>query len=137
MELFIRIKDGQPFEHPIFSDNFCQAFPDVNTNNLPPEFAKFVRLEIPSFGIYEVYEGATYVWQNGVVTDFHNIRAMTLEEKTERQNFVKLDWAESGYPSWVFDEATCSFKPPTARPTDEKLYKWNELSTSWVELTNV
>ena len=44
MNLFIRIVDGQPFEHPIFEDNFKQAFPDVDLNNLPSEFLKFVRV---------------------------------------------------------------------------------------------
>ena len=41
MELFIQIRNGQPFEHPIFGDNFRQAFPDVDVDNLPPEFARF------------------------------------------------------------------------------------------------
>ena len=41
MELFIRIKDGEPFEHPIFGDNFRAAFPDIDSDNLPPDFVRF------------------------------------------------------------------------------------------------
>ena len=44
MELFIQIRDGLPFGHPIYGDNFRQAFPDVDLENLPPEFARFERI---------------------------------------------------------------------------------------------
>lgn len=81
MELFIRLQNGQPFEHPIFGDNFRAAFPDVDTNNLPPEFARFIRVEPPVVGTYEVYEGVTYE-QDGVgYTDVHHVRPMTDEER--------------------------------------------------------
>jgi hypothetical protein len=38
------------------------------------------------------------------------------------------------YPSWVLDENTCQWGSPTPMPTDDKLYTWNEESTSWVEI---
>lgn len=47
MECIIRIVDDQPFEHPIMMNNFMSAFPKIDVNNLPPEFAKFERLEQP------------------------------------------------------------------------------------------
>lgn len=81
MELFIRIVDGQPFEHPIFEDNFRQAFPDVDVNNLPPEFARFERVAIPEIGLYEVYEGVSYELIDGVYKDVHHVRLMTDAEK--------------------------------------------------------
>jgi hypothetical protein len=51
MNLYIQIRDDQPFEHPIFEDNFIQAFPDKDINNLPPEFAKFRRIPIEQCGL--------------------------------------------------------------------------------------
>jgi hypothetical protein len=42
MKLFIRIKNGQPFEHPIMEDNFKQAFPHIDIDNLPAEFMNYV-----------------------------------------------------------------------------------------------
>ena len=60
MKLYIRIKDGQTFEHPIFEDNFREAFPDVDVDNLPDEFAHFERVAPPTLGVYEVYEGTSY-----------------------------------------------------------------------------
>lgn len=134
MELFIQIRNGQPFEHPIFGDNFRQAFPNIDTNNLPESFAKFVRIETPVAGVYEAYEGVTYEWQDGVVTDVHHVRAMTADEKKAKQDAVKADWAESGFASWVFDETICSFKAPTPYPTDGKTYRWDEPTTLWIEV---
>jgi len=84
MELFIRLQDGQPFEHPIFGDNFRSAFPDVDTNNLPPEFARFTRVQPPVVGTYEVYEGVTYEPCPEGFTDVHHVRPMTDEERTAK-----------------------------------------------------
>jgi hypothetical protein len=132
--LYIRIKDGQPFEHPILGGNFRQAFPSVDTNNLPPEFARFERIEPPTPGVYEVYEGVTYEWIGGIVKDVHHIRQMTEQEKQATQDAVKAAWAEKGFASWMFDEETCSFKPPVPYPDDVKMYRWDEATTSWVEV---
>ena len=38
------------------------------------------------------------------------------------------------YDSWVLNETTCDWDAPTPMPTDDKLYKWNESTTSWVEV---
>lgn len=82
MELFIRLKDGQPFEHPIFGDNFRQAFPDVDVDNLPDWVARFERIEAPACGEYEKPVLA-YGWVDGVVKDVWTIVEMTTEEKAE------------------------------------------------------
>lgn len=94
MELFIRIVDGQPFEHPIFGDNFRQAFPDIDVNNLPTEFAKFERIDqdvMPA--TFEVAE-STYTWVNGVVKDVWSVRPMTAEEEAEKRQQL-IDSANS------------------------------------------
>lgn len=82
MNLYIQIRDGQPYEHPIMEDNFVAAFPNVDLVNLPPEFARFERVPQPVWGEYEVYEGARYEWVDGVVKDVHVVRPMTEQERT-------------------------------------------------------
>jgi len=84
LELYIQIRNGQPFEHPIFADNFRAAFPGVDTENLPDTFAKFIRVDQPAIDTYEVYEGVTYQWFDGIVKDVHSVRPMTDEERAER-----------------------------------------------------
>ena len=39
------------------------------------------------------------------------------------------------FSSWVLNETTCLWDAPTAMPTDDKKYRWNEPTTSWVEMT--
>ena len=39
------------------------------------------------------------------------------------------------YPSWILNETTCSYEPPTAHPEDDKVYQWNENTKTWDELT--
>jgi hypothetical protein len=134
MELFIRIKDGQPFEHPIFGDNFRAAFPDVDTNNLPAEFARFVRVEAPAIGVYETNQTVSYQLVDGVYTDVFSVEQMTAEEIAEKQQAVKDMWAADGFTSWVFNAATCAFEAPTPYPADGKQYDWDEAITSWVEV---
>jgi hypothetical protein len=39
------------------------------------------------------------------------------------------------FASWVLNEDTCQWQAPTAMPTDDKMYSWNEETLSWVEVT--
>jgi hypothetical protein len=40
------------------------------------------------------------------------------------------------YASWVLDEATCQWNAPVAHPQDNKIYRWDEPTVSWIEVTN-
>ena len=136
MELFIKIQDGQPFEHPIKRDNFRQALPDVDTESLPSHFAKFERVSPPSIGVYEVYEGVTYEKVGDTYRDLHHVRDMTDEEIMAKQQIVKDQWASGpNWSSWSFDEATCFFVPPIPCPDDGDHYTWDESALAWVALS--
>ena len=88
MELYIQIKNGQPFEHPIFGDNFRQAFPHLDVNNLPAEFARFERIEKPNTaGPFQIEE-VSYQWVNGVVKDVWTTREMTDAERAAKTTFL-------------------------------------------------
>jgi len=39
------------------------------------------------------------------------------------------------FPSWILNSETYLWEAPTPMPTDGKIYKWDEDTTSWVELT--
>ena len=43
--------------------------------------------------------------------------------------------APEPYPSWTKNEETYLWEAPTAMPVDDKLYSWDEATTSWVEVT--
>ena len=38
------------------------------------------------------------------------------------------------YASWLLDERTCLWNSPTPMPTDDRQYRWDEPTTSWVEI---
>ena len=80
MELYIRLVNGQPVDHPILGDNFRAAFPDIDTSNLPSEFAPFERIQ-PAPQKYEVVVGVTYQFVGNVVKDVWAYRPMTDEER--------------------------------------------------------
>ena len=148
MELYIQIRNGQPFEHPIFGDNFRQAFPHIDVNNLPPEFAKFERVERPKLGAYQVLiqDEPTYEFVDGIWKDVWHVRDMTTEEiaaahqkaeedKAVAMQAVKDAWAalpnRDNFTAWTFDEATLRYLPPIPRPNDGNLYKWSNEENNW------
>ena len=119
MILFIQIRDGAPYEHPIFADNLVQAFPHLDLNNLPPEFARFIRRERPSIGVYEVFDTPelTYEWEDGIVVDSWHNRPMTAEERQAKIDEVKSSFTPTE-DGWVFDEETCAWVSPQAASLD-------------------
>lgn len=146
MELYIRIKDGQPFKHPILGDNFCQAFPDVDVNNLPPEFARFERIERPVLGMYEVMvsEDPTYELVDGVYKDVWHKRDMTAEEKEViRQTAIQAAqsaWAArpqaENWSAWVLNEETFQYDPPISRPAPDQAKLDAGIRTFWCGADN-
>lgn len=92
MRLFIQIRDGQPYEHPIMDWNFADAFPDIDMDNLPPEFAEFVRIPEPNIevGIYEVAIVTHYAWDGSIVKDVWGTRPMTDEERAEKDQLLAI-----------------------------------------------
>ena len=41
------------------------------------------------------------------------------------------------FPSWVLNDETCLWGPPTPMPTDGKDYSWDEETVSWKDVTRV
>jgi len=36
------------------------------------------------------------------------------------------------FPSWIFNEETCRWDPPTPYPNDGEDYSWDEINQSWI-----
>ena len=83
MRLFIQIRDGQPYEHPIMDWNMRDAFPEVDFDNLPDGFSNFIRVTEPDieYGEYEVPYLSHYDWDGDIVRDVWVARPMTDEER--------------------------------------------------------
>jgi hypothetical protein len=131
MKLYIQIIDNKPVNHPIMGDNFIQAFPDIDVENLPSAFAKFEMIEKPIIGPYQVYEGMLYDWVGSVVKNIHQVYNMSEEEILVVQNQAKAEWKDTGFISWIFNEETCTFVPPIPYPDGDDTYIWNEEFGTW------
>ena len=138
MELYIQIRDGQPFEHPIVAGNLRQAFPGIDTNNLPPEFAKFQRTPRPKVGTFEVADGPVYEWDNGVVKDVYTVRPMTDEERAVKvaSEDARLEWLKANppAPNWVWNEEKLKWDAPPL-PTTGGPWKIDAVTKDWVIAT--
>ena len=44
-------------------------------------------------------------------------------------------YAPQPYPSWILNNTTWLWEAPVVMPTDGKQYKWDEVTTSWIEVT--
>ena len=130
MSYFIRIKNNEAFEHPIAEDNFKQAFPDIDIDNLPDEFARFVRVALPTLGPYEVLENSTYEWDGNIMKDVHQIRDMTEEEKA-----TKLAEAYSDLPEgWTLNEETLQRAViPPEKPDNSEGWIFDLYQNSWIK----
>lgn len=66
--------------------------------------------------------------------------------KTSYNGTIRKNFASPGYtydarrdafipprpfPSWIFDETGCFWRPPVNKPDDGKLYVWDEITVSW------
>jgi hypothetical protein len=122
--------------------NFQEAFPDIDPNNLPAEFARFVRVPRPTLGVYEVLvsEDPTYQLVAGVFTDVWDVRAMTDVEKFEKQqtakNFFNARPQAENWAAWLFDETTCTMQPPITRPNKDQAQIALGIFTYWCGAEN-
>lgn len=134
MNLYIETENGWVKNHPAFEDNLLQVF-----GSIPEHWEPFVRVERPVLEVYQKFAlpDAAYLKINGVWTDVWSIREMTEEEKADKQQKTKDDWMSepeyNNFTTWIFDEATCSYQPPTPRPTDRPVV-WQGATNSWVDM---
>lgn len=131
MKFLIKLKNGIPVDHPIAYDNFVQAYPDIDPDNLPENFGNFVRVDPPILGPYQKEYINKYELVGNVYTDVYEIKEMTSEEILHIQNEVKQNWSIFGFQSWQFNEEECKFESPVPYPSDGLNYIWNESIANW------
>jgi hypothetical protein len=130
MKLYIQTINGQYINHPAFEDNLIAAFGSV-----PIDWVPFARISQPTNDILPVgpYQTAkvTYVQDGDGWKDSWDVEDITTEEKN---NLIAYAMLNQPYPSWTFDEPTCSWLPPTPKPNGF-YWEWNEETLSWKDTT--
>jgi hypothetical protein len=78
-----------------------------------------------------------------VQTSYNTKGGQHPEGRPLRKNYAGIGYTFDGigfaapqpYPSWVLNPASYLWEAPTPMPTDEKSYRWDEDTLSWVEIT--
>jgi len=71
------------------------------------------------------------VHSNGGTPFRKNFAGIGYKYDTEKDAFIP----PKPFTSWILDEETCLWNAPTPMPTDDKMYVWDEPTTSWKEAT--
>jgi hypothetical protein len=127
--LYIRVVDGNTFEHPIVEWNLRQFYPDLDPENPPKGFEKFIRNPIPVLGPYETFVGTHYEKIDGVWQDVHVKRDLTPAEKAEKIRIAKETFQFKDV--WIFDEEIFEWIPPIEYPKDGNKYRWDYATNNW------
>lgn len=129
LELYIKIENNIPVEHPILGDNLRQFYPDLSDDNIPDGYVKFVRKPHPATTRFQKIVVGNYIWEGDVVTDNWIVEDMNAEEKASLIERIRNN---QPFPSWTFDETNYVWNPPIPKPDDGNLYRWKEETQSWI-----
>lgn len=69
---------------------------------------------------------------NGGIPFRKNYAGIGYTYDSERDAFIP----PKPYPSWTLNEQTCRWDPPVPMPVDDKQYRWDEPTLSWVEIVS-
>lgn len=108
---FIKVKDGKAVDYPIQEDNFRQAFPNIDVENLPDTFALVQNVPIPKMKVYQKYIKTNFEVVGKQVKETHEIKDFTNTEKKALQNKVKNSMEKSVPKDYVFVDSLCSYVP--------------------------
>jgi hypothetical protein len=93
MNLYIKVKDGQVIGDPHLEDNMIQIIEGFDSNNLPNEWAKFIRVLNPHNEqlLYNEFVFHSYEFDsvNNAWTDTWTVKTMTEEELTNKKETHK------------------------------------------------
>lgn len=131
MELLIKVENGKTVDHPIAKENLIYFYPDLDVNNPPEGYAKFVRKSYPELSLIQSLESTEYVidselseQSNTVVwTDKYNIRELTQEEISD---LAAQEIRASN------ERMKVSMNASYSAPDDGNLYIWSASTNSWV-----
>jgi hypothetical protein len=86
-----------------------------------------------------LYNEPNSIWKQ---TSYNTIGGVHINNGAPlRKNFASIDYQydqtrdafipPKPYASWILNENTCFWDAPVAKPKDENIYIWNELTLTW------
>ena len=116
-------------------------FAQLDENNVVLQVIVVANEELMENGVESEHKGIAFCKTllgadtNWVQTSYNatirkNYAGIGFTYDEERDAFI----APKPFPSWVLNEETCIWEAPIAKPTDNKLYTWDESTVSWIEI---
>jgi hypothetical protein len=102
----------------------------VGNNNEPDEGYQWLIDNLGGTWVKTSYNTHAGVHREGGTPLRKNYAGVGMTYDQERDAFI----LPQPFKSWVLNEETCVWIAPVDYPTDDKSYRWDEDSTSWVEI---
>jgi len=137
MNLYIRIENSFPVNHPATEENLLDAFGEI-----PSDWEPFERVDDPTRTnnkLMLLHPMPLYIKVDGVWKDDWQYREKTPEEIEQMFKPYKDAWNANPYvhnfSAWIFNENTGTYEPPFPRPADHgyqgKFYRWCGAENNW------
>ena len=131
MAHYVKVVDGTVVNGIVAEPEFFDTFVDSS----PGEWIK-TSYNMRGGVYYDPATGEPHADQAGMIA---------ADEGRQRKNYAGLGYTydrtrnafipPKPYASWTLNEDSCLWEPPVAYPTDGKMYRWDEETTNWVEVT--
>ena len=131
MAHYVKVVDGTVVNGIVAEPEFFDTFVDSS----PGEWIK-TSYNMLGGVYYDPATGEPHADQAGMIA---------ADEGRQRKNYAGLGYTydrtrnafipPKPFASWTLNEDSCLWEPPVAYPTDGKVYRWNEETTNWVEVT--
>jgi hypothetical protein len=131
MAHYVKVVDGNVVNGIVAEPEFFDTFVDSS----PGEWIK-TSYNMRGGVYYDPATGEPHADQAGMIA---------ADEGRQRKNYAGLGYTydrtrnafipPKPYASWTLNEDSCLWEPPVAYPTDGKMYRWDEETTNWVEVT--
>ena len=131
MAHYVKVVDGTVVNGIVAEPEFFDTFVDSS----PGEWIK-TSYNMRGGVYYDPATGEPHADQAGMIA---------ADEGRQRKNYAGLGYSydrtrnafipPQPFASWTLNEDSCLWEPPVAYPTDGKMYRWDEDTTNWVEVT--
>lgn len=134
--LYIKVVDGSPVDHPVTESNLRMFYPDLDPNNPPEGFERFIRNATPAVGPFDVYHGTEYRKIDGVFQDYHVTTPMSPVEKENKITLMRQEFPFAN--TWTLNETTGVWSPPKPSPDiPNKNFYWSDDAMDWIEFNPI
>ena len=131
MAHYVKVVDGTVVNGIVAEPEFFDTFVDSS----PGEWIK-TSYNMRGGVYYDPATGQPHADQAGMIA---------ADEGRQRKNYAGIGYTydrtrnafipPQPFASWTLNEDSCLWEPPVAYPTDGKMYRWDEDTTNWVEVT--